>query len=448
MLKIRYWLRVFWLFLNRFKRLLFVGCFAGLVAFLLLSQFPGLFNFLLRREVIGVVGRYGIEDLPINIQSEISLGLTKIDTDGSALPSLAVSWEAQDEGKTWIFKLGDFKWQDGTRVTARDISYKFNDVSLEVVDNQTIKFSLKDPFSPFPTVVSRPVFKRGLLGTGEWKVIKVTNVANGNFIESLKLVSTLDGSKNREYRFYPTEDAARIALKLSEVSQINDIVEPRDFKNWNSLNITPDIREDLYVGVFINNQDTIFSDKSARQALAYAIDKDKFEGKRAISPISPFSWAYNSQAKQYNYNLSRAKELLGALPKEQRANLNIELTTTSNLLPIAEKIKGFWEALGISTKVLATNSQTRNFQALLAIQAIPNDPDQYIFWHSTQENSNITNYKNSKESQRIDKLLEDGRRTLDQEERKKIYLDFQRFLVEDSPAIFLYHPVTYTISKK
>ncbi len=34
------------------------------------------------------------------------------------------------------------------------------------------------------------------------------------------------------------------------------------------------------------------------------------------------------------------------------------------------------------------------------------------------------------------------------EEREKIYLDFQRFLVEDAPAAFLFHPTFYTISRK
>ena len=34
------------------------------------------------------------------------------------------------------------------------------------------------------------------------------------------------------------------------------------------------------------------------------------------------------------------------------------------------------------------------------------------------------------------------------EDRKKTYLDFQRFLLEDSPAAFLYYPTTYTIARK
>ena len=185
-----------------------------------------------------------------------------------------------------------------------------------------------------------------------------------------------------------------------------------------------------------------------RQALAYAIDKDSFGKKRAISPISPNSWAFNPQVKQYSYNPARARELLKSLPKDQKDKLTIKLVTIPTLLSIADKIKTDWEAIGVKTQVQVSSNSLVDFQTMLAIQEIPPDPDQYSFWHSTQTSSNITNYRNSKESQRIDKLLEEGRTTLDQESRKQIYIDFQRFLVEDSPIIFLYHPTTYTVVKK
>jgi len=83
-----------------------------------------------------------------------------------------------------------------------------------------------------------------------------------------------------------------------------------------------------------------------------------------------------------------------------------------------------------------------DFDVLLAVQEIPRDPDQYHLWHSTQP-GNITNFWNP----RIDKLLEDGRRISSLEERKKIYFDFQRFLVEEAPVVFLYYPTSYEISR-
>jgi peptide/nickel transport system substrate-binding protein len=85
-----------------------------------------------------------------------------------------------------------------------------------------------------------------------------------------------------------------------------------------------------------------------------------------------------------------------------------------------------------------------DYQAFLAIFDIPDDPDQYSMWHSTQTATNITHYQNP----RIDKLLEDGRSEINIDARKKIYFDFQRFLVEDSPAAFLYYPTTYSIGRK
>ncbi len=46
-----------------------------------------------------------------------------------------------------------------------------------------------------------------------------------------------------------------------------------------------------------------------------------------------------------------------------------------------------------------------------------------MLWHTGQDN-NITKYENK----RIDKLLEDGRKTLDFTERKKIYNDVTKYL--------------------
>lgn len=447
MRNIRYWIRFTTAFVVKFKYLFLGGALLGIVFFLVVPKVTGLLLPVTRGESIGLVGRYTTTDLPLSIQREISSGLTGLDQEGEVAPGLAESWQSQEEGRVWIFRLKDKKWQDGSKITASDINYQFTDVTSKVLDEKTMKFTLKDPFAPFPTVMSKPAFKMGLLGNGLWKVARVTMAAGGRYVETLKLINTktLDV---KTFRFYPSEDTARTAFKLGEVDQLRDLVELKSLADWKTIDVKQNSRRDLYVAVYINNQDPLLSDKSLRQALAYAIDKDSFGHARAISPISPYSWAFNPQVKQYTYNSTRAKELLNTLPKDQRQNLNIKMVTTPTLLPAADKIKADWETIGVKTQVQVSNTPQGDFQTMLAIQEIPPDPDQYSFWHSTQTSSNITNYRNSKESQRIDKLLEDGRKTLDQETRREIYLDFQRFLVEDSPVIFLYHPTTYTISRK
>jgi peptide/nickel transport system substrate-binding protein len=125
-------------------------------------------------------------------------------------------------------------------------------------------------------------------------------------------------------------------------------------------------------------------------------------------------------------------------------SLSISLTTPPILLAQAESVAKDWQAVGVNVNLQVISNVPTDYQAFMAIFDIPDDPDQYSIWHSTKTATNITHYQNP----RIDKLLEDGRSTINIEDRKKIYLDFQRFLVEDSPAAFLYYPTTYTISRK
>ncbi|MEK7092766.1 MAG: peptide-binding protein, partial [Patescibacteria group bacterium] len=89
------------------------------------------------------------------------------------------------------------------------------------------------------------------------------------------------------------------------------------------------------------------------------------------------------------------------------------------------------------------DSVPSDFQIFLGDFQLSKDPDQYSLWHSSQP-QNISNYQNL----RIDKLLEDGRKTTDIEKRRKIYEDFQKYLLADSPASFLFFPYEYDLIRK
>lgn len=442
MLSLRYIWRLVSAFISKFKFLLFGGVALGILAFILFARVSPLLN---RGQVerIGITGRFRPDNLPTEIANLIGDGLTEIDSQGNLKPDLAESWQVDEEGKVWIFHLKKgVLWQDGKVVVSEDIKYPFSDVTLETPDENTIIFRLQNAFSPFPAVVARPVFKKGLLGTGDWEVKSRGLRLSGAYVESLTIV---DASKNTKvFKFYPTEERAKLALRLGSVNKIENVFSSEPFTSWRNVEIVENIQEDQHVVLFLNTQDAVLSEKALRQALAYGIDKNAFGAPRAVSPISPNSWAFNPQVKPYTFDQAHAKELLDELPKEQRETLGIRLATTPILLDAAEKIAANWNEIGVKTEVQVTSSVPDDFQALLVIFDIPSDPDQYSLWHSTQTSSNITKFSNP----RIDKLLEDGRTELDQGERKSIYLDFQRFLVEESPAIFLYHPITYTVSRK
>jgi len=440
MISLRYFYRLVIAFIKRFKGIILVGIISGILIFILLNIFSDIFlkN---KTEKIGITGRYHTDNLPHFILSEISDGLTKIEEDGTIVPNLASSWESPDSGKTWIFTIApDNLWQNNEPVTSESIIYEFSDVVVEKPDTKTIIFKLKDPFSPFPAVVSRPTFKSGLLGTGDWEVTDIK--ISGSYIESL---SIKDKNRNKKiYKFYPTEENTKQAFIIGDVNEIKDLFEPSPIDSWNTSLLSELISNNKIVTIFFNIEDKLLSQKSLRQALAYAIDKDKLAGERAISPISKKSWVFNPLVKPYNYSIERANELIEELPDETKKDLSITLVSSPLLLDTAEIIAKDWEKIGLKTTVLVSSIVPSQYQAYLTILDIPIDPDQYSFWHSTQEAANISNYSD----QRIDKLLEDGRAELSLEERRRIYLDFQRYLVEDSPATFLFYPKTYTITRK
>jgi len=427
-------------FFKRFGQILALSMVLGIILFLALTKFRIGEKIFVPTERIGIVGRFTLEDLPLFIQNQLSLGLTTIDEKGLPKNGISSSWEEKDGGKTWIFRLDDnYYWQDGSKVTSKDINYQFEGVVVKKPDLSTIEFDLKDPYSPFPVIVSKPVFKKGLLGAGEFKATKI--IFAGQYIKEI-LITHRSENKRILYRFYPTEDTVITAFKLGEIDKIKNLYKPPTSEK--NMRIEESPADDRFVAIFFNIKDPVLggeNSKILRQALAYAIDKQALGKYRATSPIMPNSWAYNPLTKPYDYSTQRAKELIDNLPSQIKSNLVIKLVTIPTLLEKAKIVSNYWEAVGIKTKIQVSSNPPSDYQALMAIQVVSPDPDQYGLWHSTQTGTNISGYQDF----RIDKLLEDGRKTLNLEERKKIYLDFQRFLVEDSPAIFLYIPEMYSV---
>lgn len=439
-MSLRYIFRLITAFVVRFKTILLLGILIGVAMFFLLNLYKTRIADK-GTERIGISGRYTFENLPGSILNLMGEGLTKMDTAGNTEPALASGWTYSENGKVWTFTLDENKtWQDGKTIISDDLKYEFSDAQINRPDDKTIVFTLQNAFSPFPSVVSKPIFKKGLLGTGEWKVIKA-RILSGR-VEQLTLE---DKEGNRKiFKFYPTEERCKLAFKLGQVDVIEKILNPEPLNKWETLNVEKNPDYNSFVAVFFNIQDKKLGEKTFRQALNYAIDKENISENRALDSVSPFSWAYNPQVKPYDFDLDRARELYDEVPKELKDEEPIKLITIPILLPVAEKVAVDWEKLGLKVQIQVLSEIPNEYQALIAIYEIPKDPDQYAMWHSTQSNLNITHYK----SPRIDKLLEDGRTQLNKEERKKIYLDFQRFLVEDSPAAFLYHPDLYTIRRK
>lgn len=455
-------------YLKKHGWVLLLSLLAALFFFsILLPRFIDQINIKPRR-FVGLVGTHTIDDLPEVITQQLSAGLTSVQPDGSVEPLLAERWIV-DEGMvkyTFILK-SDIFWQDGTPLTVTDLNYSYPDVTTTTTAD-TITYTLPEPFSPFPAVVSQPLLrtaiKRGTLRTKQ-DIIGIGTTRLVNYREELGKLSqvVLDTPTERViYRFYATEEEAVIAFKHGKVDTLTKFSQSYDLENWPTLTVSPGHDSQTHAALFFNTTKPSFT-PAVRQGLAFAIDKSQYQH-RAYGPISKASWAYLPGLRSFEQDVERAVERLTAEQIPERLSITLESSTL--LADEAEKIKSEWELLGdravescmadedledkaachkydIEVSLRLNNfPDTQNFDVLLAAQTVPPDPDQYALWHSA-ESTNFTRFQNT----RIDKLLEEGRQTLEQQRRKEVYQEFQQFFLEEVPAIFLFYLPTYDITR-
>lgn len=418
---------------------LLIGFFATLF---LLQVYPFLSALLVRKhERIGYIGTFSPSNLPPVISSKISYGLTSVKPDGIPTEGAARSWNVVNNLKYTFYLKPNLKWHDGKQLTATDINYKIKDAKITATDNYTLTIELKEPYAPLPVLLSTPLLREKLTGLGAYKVIRMVK-ENDNKITELTLLPYDRKLPTQTYKFYSIKSDALLAFKLGEVDILEDIDVNGDFTGWK--NIIPEERTQYnkVVALFFNFNDPKLKEKEIRQALAYALPP--FENRdKAVSPISPLSWAFSQKVRLYQYDTESALKILSQSPLASES-AELILTAPPSLLQSAQNISNAWKKVGLNAKVRIESVLPSNYQVMLRSLTVPADPDQYVYWQSTQENTNISNYSSPK----IDKLLEDGRKTLDTDARKKIYADFQFYLVDDAPAIFLYYPKVVTIRRK
>ncbi|HVT01722.1 MAG TPA: ABC transporter substrate-binding protein [Patescibacteria group bacterium] len=440
----------FWLakaYVKKWKKTILSSIVGGVLVFFIIFALLDFYLLpLIQKKVqkIGYSGSYTVTNLPNNILQNVSYGLTKVEKDGSITPAAAYKWDIKNSGKTYIFYIRKGQYFNGhNELTAQNINVSFKDVTKKVIDDYTVEYDLKDPYAPFLATMSKPILYKNFSGLGQYKVTKVE--LNGGFVKTINMQDKNHPEYKKIIIFYPTNEALKIAFVLGDLDVIESVpnvdVDNQNLANWNNTKVEKTTDYSELVTLFYNNADSILSDKRIRQALSYALPSTFKEGERAYSPIPPTS-VYFSKGPNYGISdLSIAKSLLDGQNDLKKQTLII--STTPEYQELAQEVINSWSKLGVKAKIKVEDKLPDKFQILLYPIKLPEDPDQYTIWHSTGIN-NIMNYKNNK---RIDKLLEDGRSTTDKEKRLSIYADFQKYLIDDAPASFLYFPYSYNISR-
>ncbi len=380
---------------------------------------------------VGIVGQFGAGQLPSYIIDYLNAGLVSIDSELQPSPGLAEKWDIEDGGNTYTFYLkSGLKWNNGEEVKASGIKFSIPNIVVETQDPNIIKFRIPTKFAPFLSLLNIPLLnsKGSIIGDYD---IRLKQKSSG-IITQIILESK---DKKIIFNVFSTAKQAITAYKLGQL----DLILGLSSENSEGLNLYANLDKKIdynkVVMLVFNQTDPNLKDKNLRQGIAYALKDKSFGQTEALTTINPNSWAFSPLVKTYSYNIQRTRELI-------KTPVVLELATTPELLPVAEVIKSQLDSdlITINTKVVTSTPD--QFQLLLTTYNIPIDPDQYRDWHSTQT-TNIGKGADEK----LDKLLEDGRINMDQKERKRIYIDFQKTFSEELPALVLYHPFVVDVAR-
>jgi len=453
-------------------------------------------------------------DVDIDLTRLIFSGLLKYNEKLELVPDLAEKYEISSDQKTYTFYLKkNVKWHDGENLTASDVVFTFNNildpdyksplfrtfsgVTAEKLDDYTVKFTLKEPYAAFLNLLTVGIIPQHL-----WYDIPAINaklatlnqkpIGSGPFQfkslvkEKTGVIKSYTLEKNKNYygkvpylnkinlKFFPDYESAVNALINKNIENISFL--PKEYLKKISkreLNIY-NLPLSQYTAIFFNQKNNkLLEDKKIKEALSYAIDKNKIledvlqnQGQKIDGPILPGFLGYNQNITTYEYNPQKAIELLindgwtlsGEIFKKKDEELKISLTAVeqNENIKVANLLKEFWTSIGVNVDLQLIPADRmekeiidpRNYQALLYGEIIGYESDLYPFWHSSQREApgvNLANYVNRK----ADQLLEEARLTNDPATRSQKYQDFQNILISDLPAIFLYSPsYTYPVNKK
>lgn len=413
--------------------------------------------------------------------------LIELKADGSMVPSLATSWEYENDGKDIVFHLREgVKFHNGEEMTAEDVAWSFNRAMetpttsnttstferMEIIDDYTVRLVQKHVFGPVESVmpfahlriVNKAAdeadpdgFARAPVGTGPYKFVswdagdKITLEAFDDYWEGEPAIKKL------VYKITLDTNTALVALENGEIDICDTIPNSQRQTVENSDNlIWAAAPQAATYFLQLNTSNKPFDNKLVRQAIAHAIDKEALvigalEGNGAPieAMMSPSVEFYPEGFKsEFQYDPERAKELLAEAGYPDGFRVEFTAMDDSRFLPACEMIQEMFRQVGIDAyiekyersvwleKVRNTHDYDMTF---MNTSPVYSDADYlYSLYHSDF----IATMKNWGEvdDPELDALLEEGRASVVPEERAEIYRKVVEVMDKNMYAPPLYVP--------
>ncbi|WP_339173674.1 glutathione ABC transporter substrate-binding protein [Solibacillus sp. FSL R5-0691] len=448
---------------------------------------------------------HGSNDVPSsNIQSNLYETLVNRDADGELVPGLAESWTQVDD-LTWEFKLKTgVTFHDGEEFNAEAVKASFDRLldpkvaspraflfemvtDVKVVDESTVQFVTEYPFSPLlahlthnggsiispksieedyaameadSSVNAGSVIGTNPVGTGPFKFESWTPGTEIKLVKFEEYAGTPAHIDSVTFKVVP-ESATRVAELQSGYAHIIGAVEPGQVANVNSFDgasVLETASSSLtYLG--FNTEKEPFNDPKVRQAISKAINRPNliegiYEGFGipAISPLAPGIFGYTEDVTSMAYNMDEAKALLAEAGYADGFKTTIWTNDNPARQQVAIVLQEELKKLNIQAEIevmefgsyLEKTAAGEHDMFILGWSNPTGDADYglYALFHSSQHGD--PGNRSFFTSEKVDELLEKGRREADPTAREAIYKEALQLISDESPMAFVLHPYTLT----
>lgn len=413
-------------------------------------------------------------------------------------PMLAESWDISDDGLEYTFHLvEDATFHDGSPVTAEAVQYSFtraielgksaagifnkviDENSFEIIDDHTIKITLKTPFAPFVSTlgtVFANIINPSLEGNhgddlGESFIAEIELGSGPYILESWDRGESLVLKANPDYwgeaptmetvniQFVTESSTARLMLEKGEVDLLdNTMISPEVLSQ---LEGTEGVSIEEATGYQIdympmNIESGALADVRVRQAIAHSINYDALlesvylgSAERIGGAVPAGMFGYNPDAKLYEYDLEKAQALLEEAGHAEGLSLEIAISEddevrSNTALLLQSDLAKVGVDLQIKTYAWPTflDLVTSGEHDFALVSWTPDYPDpDYNLWYFGHSSSkgpgfNLAFYENSE----VDALLEEARSSTDEALRESNYKEIQSTMAEEVPYIFVAQP--------
>ena len=405
------------------------------------------------------------------------------------VPYLATSWKTVDE-LTWEFTLRkDVTFHNGDKFTAHTVKFNYDRClnpeqkcpqrgnhskikEVQVVDDYTVRFLTHDPYpimlermQNFQMVSEKVAKDKGdtfmaenPIGTGPYKFVhwlkgrEILMERNDNYW------GPKAAFKYAKIRIIP-DKATQVADLLAGGVDLVRALPPDQIEVLKASGAAYVTTAPVLRTAFIQldsqgrTEKNPFMDKRVRQAVNYGVNTDKIiqfvlngQAVRTANVLNPMAFGHDPNVKPYPYDPDKAKKLLA---EAGYANgFEARFLSTGADVPAqkqaAEAIQADLAKIGVRVKINHiedTNSVVAQvkegkggpmFQWSWGYYSVFDaDGILYDIFHS----GNPWAYYWSEET---DKLIDEGRSTLNQERRKQIYSKVQQILTDEAAHLFMW----------